>query len=151
MTSTVKVVGTVVEKSKADASPPSTPAHERTSKKLKLKKGAGSLDFTKAGLFHSKEGTPVTDLFPTGLTKKYCSFFCFHNKKCSKPHQACDFDHVGRWDKVPPDYQLKILEHCHAGQGKKVWLDADTFAKHKITIPDKFVYLLGDSEGPKSA
>ena len=150
-TSSVKVVGTVVEKSKADASPPGTPAHERTSKKQKLKKGAGSLDFTKAGLFHSKEGTPVTDLFPTGLTKKYCSFFCFHNKKCSKPHQACDFDHVGRWDKVPPDNQLKILEHCHAGQGKKVWLDADTFAKHKITIPDKFAYLLGDSEGPKSA
>jgi hypothetical protein len=59
--------------------------------------------------------------------------------------------HVGRWDKVPPDDQSKILEHCHAGQGKKVWLDADTFTKHKIAIPDKFAYLLGDSEGPKSA
>jgi hypothetical protein len=33
----------------------------------------------------------------------------------------------------------------------KVWLDADTFAKHMIVIPDKFVYLLGDLEGPKSA
>jgi hypothetical protein len=151
VTSTAKVAGTLVEKSKADVSPPGTPARERASKKQKLKKGAGSLDFTKAGLFHCKEGTPVPDLFPAGLTKKYCSFFCFHNKKCSKPHQACDFDHVGRWDKVPPDDQSKILEHCHAGKGKKVWLDADTFAKHKIIIPDKFAYLLGDSEGPKSA
>jgi len=151
VTSTAKVVGTVVEKSKADLSPPGTPARERTSKKQKLKKGAGSFDFTKAGLFHCKDGTPVADLFPAGLTKKYCSFFCFHNKKYSKPHQACDFDHVGRCDKVPPDEQLKILEHCHAEKGKKVWLDADTFAKHKIVIPDKFVYLLGDSEGPKSA
>jgi hypothetical protein len=82
-TSTARVVGTVAEKSKADVSPPGTPACERTSKKQKLKKGAGSLDFTKAGLFHCKEGTPVADLFPAGLTKKYCSFFCFHNKKCS--------------------------------------------------------------------
>ncbi len=84
-TLTSRVAGTVVEKSKADASPPGTPAHERTSKKQKLKKGAGSLDFTKAGLFHCKEGTPVTELFPADLTKKYCSFFCFHNKKSSKP------------------------------------------------------------------
>ncbi len=148
--STAKVTGTIVEKSKADASPPGTPACKRTYKKQKLKKGAGSMDFTKAGLFHCKEGTPVTDLFPADLINKYCSFFCFHNKKCSKPHQACDFDHIGRWDKVPPVDQLKILEHCHARKEKKVWLDADTFTKHKVTIPNKFAYLLGDLEGPKS-
>ncbi len=34
---------------------------------------------------------------------------------------------------------------------KKVWLDADTFTKHKVTIPNKFAYLLENSEGPKSA
>jgi hypothetical protein len=150
-TLTPRVADTIVEKSKADASPPGTPACKRTSKKQKLKKGAGSLDFTKAGLFHCKEGTPFTELFPADLTKKYCSFFCFHNKKCSKPHQACDFDHVGRWDKVPPNDQSKILKHCHARKGKKVWLNADTFTKHKVTIPNKFAYLLGNSEGPKSA
>jgi hypothetical protein len=151
LTATTEVAGTIVEKSKVDASPPSTPACKRTSKKQKQKKGAGSKDFTKAGLFHCKEGTPVTEFFPADLTKKYCSFFCFHNKKCSKPHQACDFDHVGRWDKVLPDDQSKIVKHCHAGKGKKVWLDADTFTKHKVTIPDKFAYLLRDLEGPKSA
>ncbi len=67
---TTKVAGTIIEKSKADVSPPGTPARERTSKKQKLKKGAGSEDFTKAGLFHCKEGTPITELFPTDLTKK---------------------------------------------------------------------------------
>jgi hypothetical protein len=30
-------------------------------------------------------------------------------------------------------------------------LDADTFAKHKITVPEKYTYLLGDSNGPKRA
>ncbi len=72
-------------------------------------------------------------------------------KKCSKPNQACDFEHIGKWDKIPAADQMKILEHCHATQGKKVWLDAETFAKHKITVPEKFTYLLGDSNGPMSA
>jgi hypothetical protein len=40
------------EKTKMDISPPGTPACKRTSKQQKLKPGAGSKDFTKAGLFH---------------------------------------------------------------------------------------------------
>ncbi len=126
------------DKVKADVSPPSTPARDRHTKKQRLKPGAGSKDFTKAGLFHCKEGTPVYDLFPSDLIKKYCSFFCFHNKKCSKPHQSCDFEHIGRWGRIPPEDQMKILEHCHASKGKKVWLDAAIFAKHNIAIPEKF-------------
>jgi hypothetical protein len=113
--------------------------------------GAGSKDFTKASLSHCKEGTPISDLFPTDLIKNYCSFFCFHYKKCSKPHQSFEFDHVGsRWDRVLPEDQIKILKHSHASKGKKLWLDADTFAKHNVTIPKKFTYLLGDARGPKS-
>jgi len=130
-------------------SPPGTPDHERTGKKRKVKP-AGK-DFTKAGLFHCKEGTPIAELFPNNLEKKLCSFFLFHDKKCSKPNQACDFEHIGKWDKIPAADQMKILEHCHTTQGKKVWLDAETFAKHKITVPEKFTYLLGDSNGPMSA
>jgi hypothetical protein len=30
---------------------------------------------------------------------------------------------------------MKILERCHASKGKTIWLDADIFAKHNITIP----------------
>jgi hypothetical protein len=65
------------ETTMADVSPPSTPACDRQAKKQKLKPGAGLKDFTKAGLFFCKEGTPISDLFPTDLIKKYCSFFAF--------------------------------------------------------------------------
>ena len=137
-------------KDKPETSSPSTPAHERTGKKQKIKTAPGAKDFTKAGLFHCKEGTPISDLFPSNLEKMYC-FFCLHGKKCSKPTQVCEYEHIGKWEKIPANNQIKILEHCHATQGKKVWLDAETFVKHKIIIPDKYAYLLGDSNGPKGA
>jgi len=137
------------KKAKANASPPGTPARDRQTKMQKLKPGAGSKDFTKAGLFHCKEGTQINELFPVDSIKKYYSFVCFHKKKCSKPHQSCGFEHIGRWDRVLPEDQMKILEPCHASKGKKVWLDSDIFAKHNIVIPEKFAYLLGDARGPK--
>jgi len=46
--------------------------------------------------------------------------------------------------------QEKILEHFHAGKRKKAWLDAKTFAKHNVTIPETYAYLLGDASGCKS-
>ncbi len=65
--------------------------------------------------------------------------------------QPCNFKHVGKWEKIPANDQTKILEHCHASGGK-IWLNADTFSKHKFAnIPKKFAYLLGDAKGPKSA
>ncbi len=138
-------------KFKPDASPPGTPACKRTSKKQKLKPAAGGLkDFTKAGLFHCAEGTATTDLFPPGLSKLLCGFFCFHNKKCSKPNQACKYNHIGKWEKILADNQAKILTHCHSPKGKKVWLDAETFRKHRATVPDEFTYLLGDTKDAKS-
>ena len=138
-------------KAKPETSPPSTPACERTHKKQKIKTAPRAKDFAKAGLFHCKDETPISDLFPSNLEKKYCSFFCLHGKKCFKPAQACEHEHIGKWEKIPANNQIKILEHCHATQGKKVWLDAETFAKHKIIIPNKYAYLLGDSKGPKGA
>jgi hypothetical protein len=59
------------EKTKSDVSPPGTPTCDRHNKKQKLKPGAGSKDFTKTGRFNHKEGTPILDLFPTVLIKKY--------------------------------------------------------------------------------
>jgi hypothetical protein len=138
------------KKLKPEASPPTTPACERVPKRQKLKTAVGAKDFTKAGLFHCKDSFQTNELFPLDLLKKYCSFFCFHNKRCSKPNQACEFEHVRRWEKIPPRDQEKILAHCHVGNGKKVWLDAKTFMKHKVTIPEKYAYLLGDANGCKS-
>jgi hypothetical protein len=57
---------------------------------------------------------------------------------------------IRKWDRIPANDQSKILAHCHATQGTKVWLNAETFAKHKATVPDKFAYILGDGKGPKS-
>jgi hypothetical protein len=106
-------------KAKSDASPPGTPTRKRNGKKQKIKPAAEGKDFTKAGLFCCKEGTPILDLFPSNLEKKYCSFFCFHDKKCSKPNQACNFDHIRKWDKIPAKDQLKILEHCKVSKSEK--------------------------------
>ncbi len=144
-------VGDGAGKIKPDSSPPETPARKRTSKKQKVKTAAGAKDFTKAGLFRCKEGTAILELFPGDLSKKCCSSFCFHGKKCTKPRQMCNFEHVGRWDKIPADDQTEILAHCNATCGAKVWLDAKTFTKHRATVPDKFAYLLGDAKGAKSA
>ena len=141
---------TLSKKSKPETSPPNTPACKRAPKKQKLKPAVGAKDITKAGLFHCKDGCPPTKMFPSDLSKKYCSFFCFHNKKCTKPHQTCEFDHVGRWEKMPLEDQEKTLAHCHAGKGKKIWLDANTFMKHKMTIPKKYAYFLREASGCKS-
>ena len=138
-------------KTKPETSTPSTPARERTGKKQKIKTAPGAKDFTKAGLFHCKDRTPNSDLFPSDLKKKYCTFFCLHGKKCSKPAQVCKYEHIGKWDKIPASNQIKILEHCHVTHCKKVWLNANTFAKHNIIIPNRYAYLLGDSKGPKGA
>jgi hypothetical protein len=93
-TAIAPVGGVTALKAKSDASPPITPACERNSKKQKIKPAAEGKDFTKAGLFCCKERMPILELFPSNLKKKYCSFFCFHDKKCPKPNQACDFDHI---------------------------------------------------------
>jgi hypothetical protein len=116
---TTKVAGIIVEKSKVDASPPGTPAHERTFKKQKLKKGAGSKDFTKVGLFHCKEGTPVTELFPADLTKKYCSFFCFYNKKCSKPIRLVTLTMLAGGIKFCPMTSQRSLSTAMPEKGKR--------------------------------
>ena len=82
--------------------------------------------------------------FLLALSKPLCDFFCFHNKKCSKPNQVCKVNHIGKWDKIPADDQVKILAHSRLSDGKKVWLDADVFVKHRdrATIPAEFSYLL---------
>jgi hypothetical protein len=98
-------VGT--SKQKPETSPPGTPACERIGKKQRIKTAPGAQDFTKAGLFHCKEGTAFLNLFPITLEKKYCSFFCLHGKKCFKPSQVCKYEHIGKWDKIPTNVRLK--------------------------------------------
>jgi hypothetical protein len=98
----------ISNKSKPNAFSPGTPANNRKTKKQKLKPAAGAKDFTKASLFHCANGTPTSDLFPSGLSKPLCGYFCFHNKKCSKSNQACEINHIGKWDKFPVEDQAKF-------------------------------------------
>jgi hypothetical protein len=83
--SVIAIIGngalTISNMSKPDASPPSTPANNRKTKKQKLKPAAGAKDFIKAGLFHCIDGTPTSDLLLSGLSKLLCGYFCFHKKK----------------------------------------------------------------------
>jgi hypothetical protein len=72
-------------KAKSDASPPGTPAHERNSKKQKIKPASEGKDFTKAGLFCCKEGAPILELFPSNLKKKYCAFFYSMTRNSPSP------------------------------------------------------------------
>ena len=145
-------VETAALKVKPEALPPGTPAHERVGKKQKLKPAAESRDYTKVGLFRCKEGMAVSDLIPNDLKKRYCTYFSFHDKKCTNPSQDCKFtSHIAKWDRFPANNQTKILERCHVTQRKMVWLNANTFLRNRVTIPEKYAYLLGDSKGPKSA
>jgi len=66
--------------------------------------------------------------------KETLLFLCLCGKKRSKSTQVCEYEHIGKWEKIPATDQIKILKHCHATQGKKIWLDADTFSKHKNII-----------------
>ncbi len=109
----------ISNKSKPNAFSPGTPANNRKTKKQKLKPAAGAKDFTKAGLFHCADGTPTSNLFPSGLSKPLCGYFCFHNKKCSKSNQACKFNHIGKWDKFPVEDHAKIwLINIHLTERK---------------------------------
>ena len=135
-------------KKKPDDSPPGTPSKERRNKKARGLKPTGGTDQIKLGLFHSKEGIKPEDLFPSGLESTPCAFFCFQNKKCTRPRSSCPRPHNVKWDAIKPDDQAKILKHfSDTGNG---WLDAETFNKHKIEIPKNYAFLLGDASGPKA-
>jgi len=141
-------IGQDYTKKKPDASPLGTPSIERRNKKARGLKPTGGTDKTKLGLFHSKEGIKPKDLFPSGLESTPCAFFCFQNKKCTRPRSLCPLPHNVKWDTIKPDDQAKILKHfSDTGNG---WLDDKTFNKHKIEIPENYAFLLGDASGPKA-
>ncbi len=65
-----------------------------------------------------------------------------------EPEAQNTHTHIVKWDTIKPDDQAKILKHfSDTGNG---WLDAETFNKHKIEIPENYAFLLGDVSGPKA-
>jgi hypothetical protein len=51
------------------------------------------------------------------------------------------------WKNIPNEDKLVLLKHM--SELKNMWLDTETFSKHKIMLVPKFTHLLGDASDPK--
>ncbi len=101
------------------------------------------------GLFHVKKGTcePLPD--KDKLTAQICMDFCSHERKCSKPSQLCMHGkHHTQWKYIPGKDKAVFLKHMD--KTGLMWLDEETFKKHKVTIALEYAHLLGNANGPKT-
>jgi hypothetical protein len=120
---------------------------EPSKKKQKRETSNKSL---KMGQFHMEKSTTVATALPeNGKSKEdICMDFCCHDKKCNIPHLLCrNGKHYTAWKNVPDEDKAVLLTHMD--EKKKMWLDAEAFARHKVTIAPEFSHLLGDALGPK--
>ncbi len=120
---------------------------EPSKKKQKRETSDKSL---RMGLFHMEKGTTVATALPEKgkLKEDICMDFCCHDKKCNFPHLLCrNGKHYTTWENVLNEDKGVLLTHMD--EKKKMWLNVETFARHKVTIAPKFSHLLGDALGPK--
>jgi hypothetical protein len=118
-------------------------------KKKKQKRKASDISL-KLGMFHIKQGVNATLALPEKgkLKDRICLDFCAHGKKCNYPQMLCkNSKHYTTWKNIPDKDKLVLLKHM--SESKNLWLDAETFSKHKITLAPEFTHLLGDASGPK--
>ena len=104
------------------------------------------------GLFHVKKGIPLAKAMPDKSTLKdgasICLDFCSHERKCNFTHLLCkNGKHYTNWKNVPNDDKMTLLKHMSATG--LMWLDAETFTKHGITIAPEFAYLIGNTTSPR--
>ena len=104
------------------------------------------------GLFHVKQGAPASKALPDKSMLKdsigICMDFCSHEKKCNYPHQLCrNRKHYTNWKNAPNYNKVTLLKHMDSLG--LMWLDAETFKKHKIVVTPEFAHLPGDAMGPK--
>ena len=82
------------------------------------------------------------------LKNSICLDFCAHGKKCKYPQMLCkNSKHYTTWKNIPDEDKLLLLKK-HMSESKNLWLNAETFSKHKITLVPEFAHLLGDALGP---
>jgi hypothetical protein len=123
--------------------------NEPSKKKQKRETSNKSL---KIGLFHMEKGATVATALPEKgkLKGDICMDFCCHDKKCNFPHLLCrNGKHYTTWKNVPDKDKAVLLTHMDGK--KKMWLNANMFARHKVTIAPEFSHLLGDALGPKQS
>jgi hypothetical protein len=102
------------------------------------------------GLFHmEKRATTATALPEKGKSKEdICMDFFCHDKKCNFLHLLCrNGKHYTNSKNVPNEDKAVLLTHMD--EKKKMRLNAEMFARHKVTIAPEFSHLLGDALGPK--
>ncbi len=102
------------------------------------------------GIFHMKKGIDAVVALPkkSKLKEGICMDFCLHEKKCNLPRmQWKKYKHYTTWKDIPDEDKLVLLKHMN--NTKKMWLDANTFLKNKLSIVAKVTHLLGDALGPK--
>jgi hypothetical protein len=104
------------------------------------------------GLFHLKKGTPAAKALPSKITLKdgisVCLDFCCHKRKCNMPHQLCkNGKYYTNWKIVPNDDKVILLKYMDSTG--LMWLDTETFKKHKIMIAPEYIHLLGNANKPK--
>ncbi len=110
--------------------------NEPSKKKQKWETSNKSL---KMGLFHMEIGATMATALPEKgkLKEDICMDFCCHDKKCNFPHLLCrNGKHYTTWKNVPNKDKAVLLTHMD--KKKKMWLNAKTFARHKVTIAPKF-------------
>ncbi len=134
------------------------PEVESISQMAKSSKGRRSLRksfWTRASrwaCFMLKKGTPASKSLPDKSTLKdgagICMDFCSHKKKCTYPHQLCkNGKHYTNWKNVPDEDKITLLKHINSLG--LMWLDAETFEKHKIMIAPKFAHCSRPSGQPQ--
>jgi hypothetical protein len=119
-------------------------------KKKKWKREASDKSL-KLGIFHIKQGVNAALALPEKgkLKDSICLDFCAHGKKCNYPQMLCkNGKHYTTWKNIPDEDKLLLLKK-HMSESKNLWLNAETFSKHKITLAPEFTHLLGDVLGPK--
>jgi hypothetical protein len=118
--------------------------------KKKKQKCEASDKSLKLGMFHIKQDINENLALPKKgkLKDSICLDFCAHGEKCNYPQMLCkNGKHYTTWKNIPNEDKLVLLKHM--SESRNLWLNAETFSKHKIMLAPKFTHLLGDALGPK--
>ncbi len=69
-------------------------------------------------------------------------------KKCNLPHHLFkNGKHYTNWENIANEDKITLLKHMDSTG--LMWLNAETYEKHKITIAPKCTHLLGNANGSK--
>ncbi len=99
----------------------------------------------------SKREHPRWKLSPIRANRRMAKVFVlilFAWKKCNFSHQLCkNGKHYTDWKNVPNKDKPMLLSHMN--KMGLMWLHAETFEKHKQTMPPEYAHLLGNAMGMK--